>query len=241
MPATDSTVALGLVLPDVLGTYGDAGNAMVLRRRLEWRGIPARTISIRVGDPVPESLDLYLLGGGEDSAQALAAHHLRTHRGVQRAAARGAVVLGVCAGLQILGTWFQTTDGVRHQGLGLLDLTTQPGRRRAVGDVVVTPDARFGTAPVLGFENHRGRTTIGPGSIPVGRVRKGRGNGNRTEGATTGHVLGTYLHGPVLAVNPSLADLLLGWALGYRLPPLRIPEVDHLRRTRLGHRPQETS
>ncbi|GHE76579.1 glutamine amidotransferase [Amycolatopsis deserti] len=225
----ESAVRIGLVLPDVLGTYGDSGNAVVLRQRLRWRGVPADVVAIHYGDPVPDCLDVYLLGGGEDEAQALAAGHLREHPGLRRAAARGAVVFGVCAGLQVLGTSFVSGDGKRHEGLGLLDVDTAPGRRRAVGEIV----ADSGAGPLTGFENHLGVTTVGPGSSPLGRVRTGTGNGDGTDGAVTGHVLATYLHGPALARNPALADLLIGWVTGSPPPDLPLPEVDELRRERL--------
>lgn len=230
---TESAVRIGLVLPDILGTYSDGGNAEVLRRRLVWRGIPATVTEIDYGEPVPSSLDLYLLGGGEDEAQALAAARLRAHPGVQRAAARGAVVFGVCAGLQVLGTGFTTSDGVRHRGLDLLDVATSPGRRRAVGEVVADVGPELGAEPLTGFENHLGRTRVGPGSRPLGAVRAGTGNGDGTEGAVTGRVLATYLHGPVLARNPALADLLLGWVLGAPPPALSLPQVGALREERL--------
>lgn len=237
----DSEVRLGLVLPDVLGTYSDSGNATVLSKRLEWRGVPATIVPIRLGEPVPSSLDLYLLGGGEDEAQALAAAHLRTHRGLQEAAARGAVVVGVCAGFQVLGTSFITSEGVEHEGLGLLDAATRPGERRAVGEVVARAGSLLGDEPLTGFENHQGNTTLGPGSEPLGEVVRGVGNGDGTEGARSGHILATYLHGPVLARNPALADLLLEWVLGEPPKPLALAEVSALRRERLsgvrfGHR-----
>ncbi|WP_236791545.1 type 1 glutamine amidotransferase [Amycolatopsis sp. GM8] len=236
---SESAVRIGLVLPDVLGTYSDSGNATVLCRRLHWREIPATITEFHYGEPVPAGLDLYLLGGGEDESQTLAAAHLREHRGLQSAAARGAVVFGVCAGLQLLGTGFGTTDGVRHEGLGLLDAETSPGDRRAVGEVVVQADQGLGAEPLTGFENHLGVTTLGRGSRPLGRVLAGTGNGDGTDGAVTGRVLATYLHGPVLARNPALADLLLGWVLGAPLPALPLAEVSALREERLragGHR-----
>ncbi|HKS43754.1 MAG TPA: glutamine amidotransferase [Amycolatopsis sp.] len=234
--SAESSVRIGLILPDVLGTYGDSGNATVLRKRLEWRGIEAEVLPVRLGDVTPSSLDLYVLGGGEDDAQALAADHLSKDPGMQRGVERGAVVFGVCAGLQVLGRAFTTSDGVTHPGLGLLDVSTSPGERRSVGEVVVQPDPRFGTEPLTGFENHLGITTVGPDSLPLGQVVRGTGNGEGTEGAVSGRVLATYLHGPALARNPELADLVLGWVVGLPLPPLDIPEVEQLRQERLARR-----
>ncbi|MGW5719496.1 type 1 glutamine amidotransferase [Amycolatopsis sp. NPDC003865] len=224
----DSTVHIGLLLPEVLGTYGDTGNAQVLCQRLRWRGFDAEVVPVGLGEPVPSTLDLYLLGGGEDGAQALAAAHLRKYR---RALSPDAVVFGVCAGLQVLGTRFRGLDGVDHDGLGLLDVTTGPGPRRAVAELIAT-SPRIGE-PLTGFENHLGVSVLGADSEPLGQVVRGTGNGDGTEGAVTGHVVGTYLHGPALARNPALADQLLAWTAGHPLPPLALPEVDRLRGERL--------
>jgi CobQ-like glutamine amidotransferase family enzyme len=218
----------------VLGTYGDSGNATVLRKRLEWRGIEAEIVSVRLGEPVPTGLDLYLLGGGEDDAQALAADHLRRHPGLQIGAANGAVIFGVCAGLQLLGTKFRGTDGVTHHGLGLLDASTEPGATRSVSEVIAIPEAGLVDEPLTGFENHLGHTTLGQSSKPLGRVVRGTGNGDGTEGAVNGKVVATYLHGPVLARNPALADMLLSWLVGHPLPPLDLLEVSTLRSERLA-------
>jgi CobQ-like glutamine amidotransferase family enzyme len=226
----DSIVQIGLLLPEVLGTYGDSGNAQVLCQRLRWRGLDAEVVPVALGEPVPSTLDLYLLGGGEDGAQALAAAHLRKYR---RALTPETVVFGVCAGLQVLGTRFRGLDGVDHDGLGLLDVTTEPGERRAVAELVATSSDLLGKTPLTGFENHLGVSKLGADSQPLGHVLRGTGNGDGTEGAVTDHVVGTYLHGPALARNPALADLLLAWTAGHPLPPLELPEVDRLRVERL--------
>jgi lipid II isoglutaminyl synthase (glutamine-hydrolysing) len=232
--AADSTVRIGLVLPDVMGTYGDGGNAVVLRQRLRLRGIPAEIVEITLADAVPDSLDLYALGGAEDYAQRLATRHLVQHPGLQRAAARGAPVLAICAAIQILGYWYETSSGERVDGVGLLDATTSPQRVRTIGEVVSTPLLAGLTAPLTGFENHRGGTMLGAAASPLGAVRKGTGNraGDGFDGAVQGTVIATYMHGPCLARNPELADLLLGNVVG-KLPPLELPEVELLRRERL--------
>ncbi|RVW00226.1 type 1 glutamine amidotransferase [Rhodococcus xishaensis] len=233
---SESTVRIGLVLPDVMGTYGDGGNALVLRQRLRMRGYDAEIVDITLSDPVPEALDLYALGGAEDSAQRLATRHLKTYPGLQRAAERGAPVLAICAAIQVLGHWYETSTGERVDGVSMLDATTSPQETRSIGEVITTPLLDGLTAPLSGFENHRGGTTLGPGARPVGRVTHGVGNGvgDGLEGVTQGSVIGTYMHGPVLARNPELADLLLKRALGVaELPPLDLPEVDLLRRERL--------
>ncbi|WP_409435565.1 type 1 glutamine amidotransferase [Mycobacterium sp. SMC-14] len=231
----DGTVRIGLVLPDVMGTYGDGGNAVVLRQRLLLRGIPAEIVEITLAEPVPESLDLYTLGGAEDYAQRLATRHLITHPGLQRAAARGAPVLAICAAIQVLGHWYETSAGERVEGVGLLDVTTSPQESRTIGEVVATPLLAGLSAPLTGFENHRGGTVLGPDASPLSAVTKGAGNkaGDGYDGAVQGSVVATYLHGPCLARNPELADLLLAKVVG-DLAPLELPEVDVLRRERLA-------
>ncbi len=228
-------VRIGLVLPDVMGTYGDGGNAVVLCQRLRLRGIPAEIVDITLSDPVPESLDLYTLGGAEDYAQRLATRHLLRHPGLQRAAGRGAPVLAICAAIQVLGHWYETAAGERVDGVGLLDVTTSPQPERTIGEVVSTPLADGLTEPLTGFENHRGGTVLGADARPLAAVVKGAGNrlGDGIDGAVQGSVVATYLHGPCLARNPELADLLLSRVVG-PLPPLDLPEVERLRRERLA-------
>lgn len=242
---TDSEVTIALLYPSLLGTYGDRGNAQVLARRLEWRGIPARVLEVDLDDDIPEQCDIYLLGGGEDEPQVLASAGLRDGETLRRVTDARAVVFAVCAGFQIVGHSFPGMDGRQHEGAGLLDVETrrsfaadgEPLPTRAVGDVVVEPDPALGLPPLLGYENHGGRTRPLPGAAgsPLGHVRAGIGNGtpDRAEGHVAGHVLATYLHGPVLAQNPALADLLLTWVHG-ALPTLDDqPEIERLRQVRL--------
>ncbi|WP_407662884.1 type 1 glutamine amidotransferase [Mycobacterium tilburgii] len=228
---------IGLVLPDVMGTYGDGGNAVVLRQRLRLRGIAADIVEITLDDPVPESLDLYTLGGAEDYAQRLATRHLLRYPGLQRAAERGAPVLAICAAVQVLGHWYETSSGERVDGVAMLDATTSPQQARTIGELVSTPLPAGLSQPLTGFENHRGGTVLGPAAAPLGAVVKGAGNrlGDGFDGAIQGSVVATYMHGPCLARNPELADLLLGKVVG-KLAPLQLPEVDLLRRERLAAR-----
>jgi CobQ-like glutamine amidotransferase family enzyme len=237
----ESTVTIGLLLPDVLGTYSDAGNATILAQRLRWRGIPADIRTITARDVPPTSCAVYLLGGGEDTAQLFAADWLRRHHDLRRALETSAVTLAVCAGLQILGQSMTDTRGKHYPGLELLDITTAPGRQRSVGEVVSTC-AVPGVGALTGFENHRGLTTLGAGTTGLGRVVTGTGNGtteattrHRTEGVLTERIIGTYLHGPVLARNPALADHILHKVTGGPLAPLDLPDQAGLRRTYLGH------
>lgn len=235
MTTRDSVVRIGLVLPDVMGTYGDGGNAVVLRQRLALRGIASEIVDITLADGVPDSLDLYTLGGAEDYAQRLATKHLLQHQGLQRAAERGAPVLAICAAIQVLGHWYETSAGERVDGVGLLDVTTSPQPERTIGEVVSVPEVEGLSQQLTGFENHRGGTVLGSLARPLGAVVKGAGNrvGDGFDGAVQGSVVATYLHGPCLARNPELADLLLSRVVG-PLAPLELPEVDQLRRERLA-------
>ncbi|KQH76807.1 glutamine amidotransferase [Mycobacterium gordonae] len=218
-----------------MGTYGDGGNAVVLRQRLLLRGIPAEIVEITLADPVPDSLDLYTLGGAEDYAQRLATRHLLQYPGLQRAAERGAPVLAICAAVQVLGHWYETSSGERVDGVGMLDATTSPQEKRTIGELVSKPLLPGLTQRLTGFENHRGGTVLGPAASPLAAVTRGAGNraGDGFDGVVQGSVVATYMHGPCLARNPELADHLLSQVVG-ELPPLELPEVDLLRRERLG-------
>jgi hypothetical protein len=231
-----TALRITVVYPDLLGTYGDGGNGLILARRAEWRGHEVALVQASSDGPLPEA-DLYCLGGGEDGPQVRAAQTLAADGTLARRVADGAVVLAVCAGYQIVGRSFPGADASAHDGLGLLDITTAKGEGpRAVGEVVAE-SARLPT--LTGFENHGGRTTLGPDATALATVSSGIGNGDGsgTEGAVGGRVLGTYLHGPVLARNPALADLLLAWALELEpgaLAPLDDGAANALRDERLG-------
>jgi CobQ-like glutamine amidotransferase family enzyme len=233
---------IAVIYPDLLGTYGDGGNGLILARRAEWRGREVELLQAGSDAALPAA-DIYCLGGGEDGPQVRAARSLIDDGRLIRRVQEGAVVLAVCAGYQIVGTAFPGADDTPHEGVGLLALTTTKGTGpRAVGEVMAEADdgtpALTGLPTLTGFENHGGVTTRADGTMPLARVTRGIGNGDGsgTEGAISGHVVGTYLHGPVLARNPALADLLLGWALDTdTLTPLDDAAHDGLRRERLGH------
>lgn len=233
-------LTIGLVLPDVLGTYGDDGNALVLRERARRRGIEASIERILLHDDIPPSYDLYTLGGGEDSAQLLAAARLSASPGLQSAAADGRPIFAVCAGLQVLGHTFRA-HGEEAEGVGLLDVTTTPLSRRATGELASEPTRAGVTAelsePLTGFENHMGATVLGPDASALGRVTRGVGNGDaKVDGVVQGSVIATYMHGPALARNPQLADLLIARALDIPLAellPLELDAVTKLREERL--------
>jgi lipid II isoglutaminyl synthase (glutamine-hydrolysing) len=220
------------VYPELLGTYGDRGNALALLHRAEARGIATRLVEVGIDEPLPRLGDIYVLGGGEDSAQLLAARALFAD---DRAASvlADAPCFAVCAGLQLLSRSFLDGDGRSTSGLGLLDVDCERLADRAVGEIVTEPVALGGMPTLTGYENHRGTARLGPDARPLGRLVAGVGNGDeRTEGAQQGSVLATYLHGPALVRNPALADLLLSRALG-PLPDYVDDSVEILRAERL--------
>ena len=228
---TGRALRLIWVYPDLLSTYGDRGNLLVLERRARLRDIVTDAVSVNSDQRVPRDGDIYLMGGGEDLPQILAARRLRADGGLAAAAASGGVVFAVCAGYQLLGTEFGGDDGQPLRGLGLLDIRSGRGERRSVGEILADVDPALGIPRLTGFENHQGVTQLGPGARPLSRTVRGVGNGDGTEGAYAGHVLGTYLHGPALVRNPALADLLLSWAAG-PLRPVAEKDEDWARRLR---------
>lgn len=231
----DTELAIVLVYPELLGTYGDRGNALALRRRAEGRGIPSRIVEVPLGDHLPTSGDVYLVGGSEDAAQLLALRSLLHEKAVGDVLHGRAACLAVCAGFQILAREFAGADGHREPGLGLLDVACGrlPGER-AVGEVVTEAVGIPGLPPLTGYENHQGDAVLGPAARPLGRVVVGVGNGaSHTEGAVQDNLVATYLHGPVLVRNPALADHLLERSTG-PLASFDDEAVEQLRRERFA-------
>lgn len=241
--STESALRIGVLMPEVLGTYGDTGNAMVLAERATRRGIAADIVHVGLSDAIPADLDIYTLGGGEDVAQSLAAQKFREDPGLSQALAGGKPLLAICASLQVLGHWYRDARGERVQGMGVLDITTDPQGSRSIGELVTHPLIDGLTEPLTGFENHGGGTVLGADAKPLGRVIVGVGNGcpqgaqpapEAYDGVVQRSIIATYMHGPVLARNPQLADLLLSRAVGDTLPPLAVPGVAELRAERLS-------
>lgn len=231
-----STVTIASIYPKLLGTYGDGGNVMALQHIASLHSIQVKVLNIDPGMAIPKNADIYVLGGGEDTAQVAAANALRKSGAVHSAVADGAAVLAICAGYQILGHEFPDATGAMAEGLGLLDVRTDRLPQRAVGELVAAPSPEVGlgfTELFTGYENHGGATHLGPEAQPLARVTHGIGNGDGTEGAISGRVIGTYLHGPCLVRNPHLAERLLGWAVGRDLDHITEDAVAALRRERL--------
>jgi CobQ-like glutamine amidotransferase family enzyme len=215
----DRTLRVCALYPDLLNIYADRGNLLVLERRCAWRGIDFQLAGVALGDPLDaDAHDLFYIGGGQDRDQALCARDMvETKRDALHAAAeRGAVVFAVCGGYQLLGHGYDI-GGERLPGVGLVDLeTVRVDGPRLIGNVAI----ELADGQVLaGFENHGGRTQLGPGAQPLGRVLRGHGNDGRSgyegvRGGPRGTVVGTYLHGPLLPKNAHFADWLTARALG---------------------------
>jgi hypothetical protein len=207
--------------PEQMNIYADRGNILFLQRRCEWRGIGFSYAAAGPGEAVdPGAHDLLYLGGGQDRDQrAVAGDMVATKRDALSAAVEdGAVMLAVCGGYQLLGGSYQLGEE-RLPGLGLADLETvrEPGAR-LIGNVAIEVDLGEGPLTVAGFENHGGRTYLGAGAQPFGRVLSGFGNNGKDglEGVRRGNLIGTYLHGPLLPKNAWLADRLIALALEHR-------------------------
>ncbi|HEX8646791.1 MAG TPA: hypothetical protein VF715_07800 [Thermoleophilaceae bacterium] len=230
-----ATLRVCSLYPELMNIYADRGNIAVLRARCEWRGLGFELAASSLGEGVdPDAHDLFYMGGGQDRDQAAVARDMvETKRDAMHAAAgRGAVVLAVCGGYQLLGSSYEMEDE-ELPGIGLVDLRTvrEPGER-LIGNCAIEVElggepgggASAGAGPriVAGFENHGGRTYLGPGEQPLGRVLSGHGNNGKDdfEGVRKGNVIGTYLHGPLLPKNVWLADRLIELALGIDLDPL---------------------
>ena len=218
--------------PDLMNIYADRGNLLVLERRCRWRRIGFSVTASGLGERLdPDGADLYYLGGGQDRDQKLCALDLAEVKrdALHAAAARGAVILAVCGGYQLLGHSYQLGEETLP-GVGLVDLeTVRSDGPRLIGNVAIEVELDPGSRRVLaGFENHGGRTRLGPGSAPLGRVLKGHGNNGEDghEGVRHGSVIGTYLHGPLLPKNVWFADWLIETALGRRDPVAPLEPLD---------------
>jgi hypothetical protein len=219
-------ITLVHLYPRQLNLYGDTGNVLVLEKRLQWRGLPSRVVAVEVGESLPVDADVVLGGGGQDAVQgALGADFLSKGADLRAMADDGVVMLAICGAYQLLGHEFITQDDQHIPGIGVLDVITRGSRTRLIGTHVVDT-ANLGR--LVGYENHSGMTELGPALTPLGTTAPGTGNNgtDRTEGAVRDNVVGTYLHGPVLAKSPRLADDLLRRALLRRGLPADLEPLD---------------
>jgi lipid II isoglutaminyl synthase (glutamine-hydrolysing) len=240
--ASGRTLRVCALYPDLMNIYADRGNLIVLERRCAWRGIGFELNASGLGEPLDANAhDIFYIGGGQDRDQRLCAEDLiETKRdGLHAAAGRGALVLGVCGGYQLLGHSY-TLGAEEIPGVGLLDVhTVREDGPRLIGNVAIEVSLDEGASGVLaGFENHGGRTHLGAGQSALGRVLRGHGNDGRSgvEGARSANTLGTYLHGPLLPKNVWLADWLIARALGLDPDELAPLEDEIERQTHLSAR-----
>lgn len=212
-------LTLCYLYPDLMNTYGDRGNVITLTRRAFWRGIELQVVPVSVGEtPDLRLFDIIFFGGGQDKEQKIVSEDLVTTKrdSLVSAVEDGVVVLAVCGGYQLLGEYYRPRGREELLGAGVLAIRTEAGEDRFIGNVVVEPNIPIGgRATIVGFENHSGRTYLGSGVHPLGRVIVGRGNNGQDgfEGCVYKNVFGTYLHGPLLPKNPHLADYLIWKAL----------------------------
>lgn len=207
-------LTIGHLYPDLLNLYGDRGNIQCLMKRCQWRGIQAETISYEIDDAIDFScLDIVLLGGGSDREQMLVCNRLKSIRKeFQEYVEDNGVVIAICGGYQLLGNYYATEEGM-IEGLGIVDMETNRGKDyRLIDNIILESD--LVSMPVVGFENHGGRTDI-KNNRPFGKVIYGSGNDGKTgyEGVVYKNVIGTYLHGPLLPKNPQICDYLIKKAL----------------------------
>lgn len=213
-------IIIGWLYPELMSTYGDRGNILVLQNRSNWRGIETEIKNIGFDSTLDDlkSCDLLMMGGAQDTQQETVAKDLVKKKKVLSEMIENQTPgLYICGGFQYLGKYYKTADGTKLEQLGILDMHTEnPGRERLIGNIAVDASEIFGQKTILlGFENHGGRTILGENIKPLGKVIKGFGSNDfaKEEGAIYKNSIGTYLHGPVLPKNPFLADYLIQKAL----------------------------
>lgn len=214
--------------PDVLNLYGDRGNVLCMKKRLEWRGITARVTELPIGAPLRwQDFDIFFIGGGQDFEQGVLLDDLNTGKAqaIRDAVEDERVFLAICGGYQMLGKYYETWDGKRCDFIGAVDVWSVGEKERMIGNFMYQMEPEDGGALVVGFENHSGKTHLGPGVRPMGKILAGRGNNGEdgTEGARYKNVFCTYSHGPVLPKNPALCDELLRRALMKKYGSAQLP------------------
>ena len=217
--------------PDVLNLYGDGGNIICMQQRLKWRGIDSEVTRVMIGDVLHLSdFDLLFIGGGQDFEQEVLLPDLQRgkDREIRAAIEDGLTVLTICGGYQMLGQYYETYDGIRCDFIGALDLYTIGSQTRMIGNTVFRCMPDCGGSTVIGFENHSGKTRLGPDLPPLGTVLSGFGNNGEdgTEGARYRNVFGTYSHGPLLPKNPAFCDYLLSTALRRKYGAVELEALD---------------
>lgn len=224
---SERTLRIAHLYPELLNLYGDGGNILVLRKRLEWRGIGCEVREVHIDDrPSFSDVDIVFIGGGSDREQRIVCEHLLAERSELAAYVEdGGVLAAVCGGYQLLGHSYLMGDE-KVEGLSLVDLYTDRGSPRLIGNIAI--ESRISAQPIVGYENHGGRTHLGEGAEPLGRVVHGHGNDGESgyEGCLYKNIVGTYIHGPLLPKNPGVADYLIGRALERRCGDATLEPLD---------------
>ena len=208
------TLKVAHLYPELLNLYGDSGNILVLNKRMGWRNILPQIEEVHVDDtPGFADVDIAFIGGGSDREQRIVCDRLLREKAELKSFVEdGGVLLAVCGGYQLLGSSYTMGDET-VEGLGLVDLYTDRGTPRLIGNIAV--ESRISPQPIVGYENHGGRTHLGPGVEALGKVVFGHGNDGASgeEGCLYKNVVGTYVHGPLLPKNPGVADYVIARAL----------------------------
>lgn len=232
-------ISIAIIYPEILGTYGDRGNALALKYRAKQRGIESEIIEVAAGDSLPAKCDIYMMGGGEDNAQTLATTLLAKEHKALTTITNESIILAICAGFQILGKQFPTTGQKLFKGLDLIDVTTIPGSPRIIGEVSSKCNIS-GIGLLTGFENHGGRTILGSNANALAQVQTGLGNGielssqKYVDGYYSNNIIATYMHGPLLARNPILCDYLISKITGIEtLSPIENDTAIELHKERI--------
>jgi CobQ-like glutamine amidotransferase family enzyme len=223
----DRKLVLGWLYGATMNIYGDRGNVLAIQQRARWRGIDVEVREIGLGEPIPDDVDIFFWGGGQDQEQVAVSRDIHGEKGERLKAAveDGAAMLAICGGYQLLGKEYRPHDAEPLPGIGLFDAVSVAGPERFIGNVVIDSPA-FGT--LVGFENHSGLTHLGPGAAPLGTVVVGRGNNGQdgTEGAVYRNAVGCYLHGALLPKNPRLTDWLIKAGLKRRYGTGELAQID---------------
>lgn len=224
-------LSIAHLYPDLMSIYGDRGNILALKQRSGWRGINVEIDEITIGGKWDlAKYDLFFFGGGQDKEQKLVCQDLQGGKGeiLKEAVEKGAVLLAICGGFQLLGQYYKTGTGDVLLGNGLFDARTEPGKKRMIGNVVMETELAGASRTLVGFENHSGKTYLSGNTHPLGKVIYGYGNNGEDafEGAVYKNAYGTYLHGPLLPKNPWFADLLIKSALEAKYGSIGLAEVD---------------
>lgn len=215
---TDKTITILQLYPNDMNIYGDYGNVLVIKRRLEWYGYTPTVLTYNPGDTFPSDVDIVIGGGGQDSGQdKIHADLLSIAPKLKALADSGTPMLVVCGLYQLFGHFFKTSAGKTIKGIGILDITTYGKSERLIGNILTESDD-FGQ--IIGYENHSGQTFLGKSAAPFATVRLGAGNNTKdaTEGARYNNVIGTYLHGSILPKNPAVADFMIQTAVKNKYP-----------------------